>query len=235
MSRIIPLLALCVMAPVAGRAEEKAIKIVLLSGSKEYQSETTLPLLKAELEKARGVSCVFIQGEDKGTNLPGLEAISDADVVVVFTRRITLPPEQIELLKKYCDSGKGIVGIRTASHAFQNWLEFDKEVLGGDYQGHDEDAVAQVKVKDEAQKHPVVSGFSPFSTPGTLYRNPKLAQDAEVLMTASTPTNEQPVAWVRLHKGGRVFYTSLGHPKDFENSIFVRMLVNATLWAGGRP
>jgi len=31
-----------------------------------------------------------------------------------------------------------------------------------------------------------------------------------------------------------VFYTSLGHPKDFENPAFRRLLVNAIFWTLNR-
>jgi type 1 glutamine amidotransferase len=42
------------------------------------------------------------------------------------------------------------------------------------------------------------------------------------------------VAWVRLHRGGRVFYTSLGHPDDFRQPSFLRLLVNAIFWTTRR-
>jgi rhodanese-related sulfurtransferase len=43
------------------------------------------------------------------------------------------------------------------------------------------------------------------------------------------------VAWTHRYKGGRVFYTSLGHPKDFANPAFRQLLVNAIFWALDRP
>ena len=45
----------------------------------------------------------------------------------------------------------------------------------------------------------------------------------------------EPVAWTNTHKGGRIFFTSLGHPRDFENASFRKMLCNAVLWALDRP
>ena len=44
----------------------------------------------------------------------------------------------------------------------------------------------------------------------------------------------EPVAWVSAGPGGgRVFYTSLGHPGDFEVPAFRTMLRNAVYWAAG--
>ena len=44
----------------------------------------------------------------------------------------------------------------------------------------------------------------------------------------------QPVAWTREHKGARVFFTTLGHPADFEQDSMRRLVVNGILWALGR-
>ncbi len=53
-------------------------------------------------------------------------------------------------------------------------------------------------------------------------------------MSASTPEHDEPVAWTRVHRGGRVFYTSMGHQDDFHDPSFLRLLANAVLWCGGR-
>ena len=46
---------------------------------------------------------------------------------------------------------------------------------------------------------------------------------------------EQPVAWTKVHKGAPVFFTTLGHPEDFEHASMRRLVVNAVLWALRRP
>jgi type 1 glutamine amidotransferase len=50
-------------------------------------------------------------------------------------------------------------------------------------------------------------------------------------LTGSTDEHEEPVAWTRMHRGGRVFYTSLGHQQDFREVDFLRLLANAVFWA----
>ena len=69
-------------------------------------------------------------------DIPGLDELETCDVAVFFTRRLKIDGEQLDRIKKYATSGKPIVAIRTASHGFQNWLDMDKEVFGGDYKGH---------------------------------------------------------------------------------------------------
>jgi type 1 glutamine amidotransferase len=41
----------------------------------------------------------------------------------------------------------------------------------------------------------------------------------------------EPVAWTREKDGRRVFYTSLGHPDDFKDDNFIRLIVNGLAWA----
>ena len=68
------------------------------------------------------------------SDVPGLENLASCDVAVLFARRLTIDGPQLERVKNYCLAGKPLVGIRTASHAFQNWLALDKEVLEGQLQ-----------------------------------------------------------------------------------------------------
>ena len=44
----------------------------------------------------------------------------------------------------------------------------------------------------------------------------------------------EPITWTREHQGARVFYTSLGHPADFEEPGFRQMLINALYWTTRR-
>ncbi len=154
---------------------------------------------------------------------------------MLFTRRLKLEGDQLDRIKKYCLSGKPLVGIRTASHAIQTWLDLDHEVFGGDYQNHyKEGPLTEVKIAEAAKGHPILKGFQPYQSAGSLYKNPAVAKDVEVLLTGTIPEHAEPVAWTRLYKGGRVFYTSLGHPKDFEEESYLRLIANAILWTANR-
>ena len=143
--------------------------------------------------------------------------------------------DQLELIKKYCLAGRPIVGLRTASHAFQKWLEFDHLILGGDYHGHyGSGPMTKVAIARGASDHPILKGVEPFETPTKLYKNPHIADDTNLLLTGTIPEHTEPVAWTREYHGGRVFYTSLGGPEDFEMKVFQTMLVNAIFWTAKR-
>jgi type 1 glutamine amidotransferase len=92
-----------------------------------------------------------------------------------------------------------------------------------------------VTIDEKGKDHPVLAGVKAFSTTSKMYKNPKLAEDVTLLLRAKTESYGEPVAWVRDAKPevrGRVFYTSLGAPKDFENAQFRQMIANAVLWTG---
>ncbi|MBN2474573.1 MAG: ThuA domain-containing protein [Pirellulales bacterium] len=208
---------------------KRTLRVCLVSGCPLYKSDESLAALEKYLTARDHVTCSRAFSRNK-EELPGLENLDDADCMVLFTRRMQIDGEPLQRIKRFCRRGGAIVAIRTASHALQNWLELDKEVLGGDYDGHFSNPITQVKIVEEAKDHPVLAGVEPFASHGTLYKNAQVADDVTVLLAGSFPEHTHPVAWVRRRQGGRVFYTSLGHPDDFRQESFLRLLANAVEW-----
>ena len=205
------------------------IKIHFISGAREYKSEESLKKFIPWLEKHHDVKCTVSWGHDGIDKLPNLEALADADVMFVFARRMKLVEPQMKLIREHWKKGKPIVGVRTASHAFQKADNeiFDRQVMGGNYKGHFSDE--PVKVTHLVKNHPVLRGVKVFPS-GKLYKTGPLANGATVLQQGDIGTDKQNVTWVNTWKGGRTFYTSLGIPEDFENKNFKQMLVNAIYW-----
>jgi type 1 glutamine amidotransferase len=225
-----------VLAAASTAAGGKPLAVCLVSGSLEYKSNESLAEFQKYLEANYDATCsrAFLVGSDE-EHLPGLENLERCDVMLLFTRRLKLSGEELARIKSYCLSGRPIVGVRTASHAIQTWLELDKEVLGGNYQGHwGNDAQTQVSLAGGQKDHPLLAGVEPFVSAGSLYKNRGLAADCRVLLVGTSPESSEPVAWTRNYKSGRIFYTSLGHPRDFEEESFRRLLANALFWAAGR-
>jgi len=205
------------------------IKIHFISGAREYKSEESLKKFIPWLEKHHDVKCTVSWGHDGIDKLPNLEALADADVMFVFARRMKLVEPQMKLIRAHWEKGKPIVGIRTASHAFQKADNdvFDRQVMGGNYKGHFSNEL--VKVSHLVKDHPVLDGVKSFSS-GKLYKAGSLAKSTTVLQQGDIGTDRQNVTWVNTWKGGRMFYTSLGIPDDFKNKDFKQMLVNAIYW-----
>ncbi len=205
----------------------------MLSGSFEYDSEGSLAIFEEHIGGVADVDCstVVFESEDDDRSLA---PIDDADVLLLFTRRLNTAGPELERFKAYCAAGRPVVGVRTASHGFQNWLAFDAEVLGGSYDMHyGAGPLVRVDVAPGAAGHPILEGVAGLVSHGSLYRNTTIADDATLLLTGATDEATEPVAWTRISRGGRVFYTSLGHQDDFRDGRFLRLLTNGVLWAAG--
>ncbi len=112
-------------AGVAGPGAGK--HVVLVSGDEEYRSEEALPQLGRILAVHHGFQCTVLFAIDPATgqidpnrndNIPGLEALEQADLLVIATRFRNLPDEQMKHLANYVQSGRPVIGLRTATHAF---------------------------------------------------------------------------------------------------------------------
>jgi type 1 glutamine amidotransferase len=212
------------------------IALTMLSGSFEYDSEDSLTVLRGYLEEnAPAVDATLLVYESEDDN-PSLELLQEeTDVLLVFTRRLNASGVELERFKSYCARGGAVVGLRTASHAYQNWLAFDGEVLGGNYDGHYGSGITtHVELAENASEHPILHEVLPFESRGSLYRNTPISESATLLLSGRTEEHFEPVAWTHHYGGGRVFYTSLGHQKDFWELDFLRLIENAVLWAASK-
>ena len=108
-------------------APGKGKHVVLVGGDEEYRSEESLPQLGKILSQRHGFKCTVLFAIDPKTgeinpdvvdNIPGLEALKTADLMVIATRFRNLPDDQMKHIVAYLDAGKPVVGLRTATHAF---------------------------------------------------------------------------------------------------------------------
>jgi len=103
----------------------KGKHVVLLSGDQEYRSEEAIPQLAKILANHHGFKCTVLFTVNKDgvidpnvNSVPGLEALRTADLFVIFTRFLDLPDDQMQHIADYVSRGKPVVGLRTATHAF---------------------------------------------------------------------------------------------------------------------
>lgn len=169
-----------------GEGPGKGKHIVLVSGDEEYRSEEALLQLAKILSKHHGFKCTVLFAIDRkdGTinpnqrdNIPGLEALDKADLLVLFTRFRDLPDDQMKHLVDYVESGRPIIGLRTATHAFApssktfekyGWQNkdwdggFGRQVLGEtwiNHHGHHGKQSTRGEVAQEMADHPILRGI----------------------------------------------------------------------------
>lgn len=213
-------------------------RVVFVSGDEEYRSEETLPFLAKMLEKHHGFKTAVLYAVDPkdGTVNPnqldsihGLDALKDADLMVMFTRYRKLPDDQLKMILDYANSGKPMVGFRTATHAFKydskdrnaEWNDkFGREVWGQKWithHGHEKgEYLTEVHPMPERRKHPILNGVNEFKVPSWLYHvdggGDKLFGDCHVLATGTSLVSghqkanklerypiSQPVAWTKTY------------------------------------
>jgi len=229
---------------------DKRPHLVIVAAEEGYGTKETLPRFAAEhLGRDFRVSFVFGRAGDPH-DLPGLEVLDEADLALLSIRRHVLKPEAMAIIRRFVKSGKPVLGLRTASHAFalakqppppgyEAWPEFDVEVFGSHYEGHaTTKSPATVRPAQQAADDRLLQGLArePRNRPGGLYQFTALSAQAKLLLEADQDGVRQPVAWTFTRAdGGRSFYTSLGERVDFTNPDFVRLLCNAAYGSAGLP
>lgn len=170
--------------------------VVLVSGDEEYRSEEMLPALAKILTTRHGFKTTTLFAIDPKDgkvqpnvkdNIPGLEALKTADLLVLFVRMRNLPDDQMKHVVEYVESGKPVVGFRTATHAFElssktyakyHWTSkakgyeqgFGKQVLGetwvNHHGAHKQEGTRGV-VAEGQEKCPILKGIEARSIFGT--------------------------------------------------------------------
>ncbi len=179
----------------------KGKKVVLIAGDEEYRSEEVLPQLGKILSQRHGFDCRVVFPIDPesgridpnyGKNIPGLEALEDADLMIISTRFRALPDDQMQHIDDYLKSGRPVIGMRTATHAFnfpkgsqwshysngyngemEAWKDgFGRLVLGEKWISHHGRHKVQSTlgvVVEGQEKHPILKGVGKIWGPTDVY------------------------------------------------------------------
>jgi len=249
--------------------------VVVIGEDHFYGAIDSLWELAQALQTHYGFRTTVLQATSR-TSIPGLDALEDADIAIFFIRRRVLSKDSMGHVRDYLAAGKPLVAFRTTSHAFATfadaaaqaanrkaeqaqaqsdrdpWPLFDREVLGGYYQGYYLGETETV-VQPEQQNYPILKGVGgSHQIRETLYINLPLAATAKVLMVGKAVDGDgddkryrletdkehidQPVAWTNEYHGGKIFYTSMGNRRAvFKKPWFRRMVINAIFWGLDQP
>jgi len=207
-----------------GEGPGKGKHVVLLSGDEEYRSEETMPQLGKILSKQHGFKCTVLFAINKKTgeidpnttdNIPGMEAIDGADLVIMALRFRNLPDDQMKHFVDYVESGKPVVGMRTSTHAFNidkkstsaykkyTWTNADKDyekgfgrqVLGetwvNHHGAHGKQATRGVPAEG-AKDHPILRGCEDIFGPTDVYTTTALSGDSKPLVMGQVLEGMKP-------------------------------------------
>jgi hypothetical protein len=213
-----------------GEGAGKGKHIVLISGDEEYRSEEALPLLARILSKYHGFKCTVLfaidaetgrVNPDNQTNIPGLEVLEQADLMIMFLRFRELPDQQMKYIDAFTKSGKPIIALRTSTHAFRYTrnlkspfahYSFDSKVKGW-IGGYGQQILGETWVAHHGkhgeegtrglnnglfESHPILKGVKDIWAPTDVYTVVNLPADAQVLVFGQTTkgmNSEAPLSY----------------------------------------
>ena len=183
--------------------------VVFVTGDEEYRSEEAMPMLAKILAVHHGftTTVLFAVDADTGeinpenqTNIPGLEVLDDADLMVLFTRFRELPDADMKHIIDFTNSGKPIIGLRTSTHPFNysrnpdspyaKWSWRSESPAGGygqfvfgetwvNHHGHHKVESTRGLVNGVVASHPVLQGVVDVWGTTDVYGIRSLPADAE--------------------------------------------------------
>jgi mono/diheme cytochrome c family protein/glucose/arabinose dehydrogenase len=211
----------------------KGLNVVLIAGDEEYRTEESCPMFAKLLSQRFGFNCtvVFSMSADgkyidpnNQKNLPGLEALAKADLMIIGTRFRQLSDPDYGHIAEFLNAGKPVIGFRTATHAFTGrgqtgdfkWREFGPKILGEgwvNHHGRHKSEGARGIVEKANAKHAILNGVEDVFGPSDVYGIRRVNKDnATILMWGEVtqsldPKSKpvagekndpmQPIAWVR--------------------------------------
>jgi len=206
--------------------------IVFVTGDEEYRSEESMPMLAKILAVHHGFTCtvLFAINEASGEidpvtvdNIPGLEVLDGADLMVLFTRFRELPDEQMKHIIDYTNSGRPIIALRTATHPFYykkdknspyarySWDNRDEGFRGGygrqvlgetwvsHYGVHQKESTRGL-VAPGMENHPIVRGVGEIWGPSDVYGLTTLEGDCTPVIMGHVLVGMDPTAKVNEDK-----------------------------------
>jgi type 1 glutamine amidotransferase len=246
---------LCVLALVAGfglhlvkevLAAKGNVRVLYVTQSKGFRHQS-LPESEDIMKKlgaTNGFDVTITQEAEKHITP---ENLKNLDVIVFYTTgELPLSDGQKKAFLDFIKSGKGFVGIHSATDTFYKWPEYG-EMIGGYFDGHPWSQKDTVTINNLDPKNPITGHWEKsFSLTEEIYQYKEFNKD-KVTVTMSldksktdmnkkgVKATEFPLAWYRNYGKGRVFYTALGHrPEVWRDQRFQKMIVNALKWASGQ-
>ncbi|MDB9741368.1 ThuA domain-containing protein [Akkermansiaceae bacterium] len=155
-----------------------------------------------------------------------------------------------ESLMMHIKSGKGFIGIHSATDTFYKWPEYG-EMIGAYFNGHPWTSKMDVslKVSEAYVNDPLVAHLKgenlEFKEEIYEFKEAEVGGNAEVLIKLDPELNSfanakrkdsknVPISWTKMHGKGRVFYCSLGHNDEiFYNEKVLQHFLAGVQWAMG--
>ena len=193
-------------------ADSAGKRIVLVAGDEEYRTEESMPMLAKILSQKHGFHCTVLFALDVEGNyidpnnsqgVRGWEALDSADLMIIGTRFRKPDAAAAAHIAKFLNAGKPVIGIRTATHAFQGegnfdglkYGEFGLKILGEtwvNHHGRHKAQGARAVIEPGQADHPVLRGVEDIFCPSDVYGVIHLSDQDRILLRAAVTESLDP-------------------------------------------
>jgi type 1 glutamine amidotransferase len=227
------------------RLTQASKRILYLTHTAGYRHDV-LPLshdIVRDLARASGAFDVTVTDDPAAISAQGLRSM---DAVFFYTTgELPMSDLQKRALLDFVRSGKGFVGVHSATDTFSKWPEYG-EMIGGYFDGHPWHQKVTIRV--ENRDHPATRHLPErFEIVEEIYQFRDWARDRVHVLLSLDVTSVDPsakgvnrrdrdfaLAWTRSFGAGRVFYTALGHgPEVWRDARYQQHLLGGIRWALG--
>jgi type 1 glutamine amidotransferase len=229
--------------PLRARAERPLERILYFTYSAGYRHDV-IPLSKAILTQLGRDSGAFEVTATEDTSEFSTENLERYAAVMFYTSgELPMSGTQKAALLKFVQSGRGFLGVHSATDTFYTWPDY-LDLVGGYFNGHPWHQAVTIEVADPGnplvaflgnalQFEDEVYQISDFDYRGSRVL---LRLDERSVDLGKSGVHRRfygwPLAWTRSYGQGRVFYTALGHEASvWQDPRYQRILTNAILWS----
>ncbi|MCS1411702.1 MAG: hypothetical protein M2R45_04904 [Verrucomicrobia subdivision 3 bacterium] len=226
------------LAFVQAGAAKKLLVVTVTKGFRHNSIPIAEAVLGSLAERSGKFTVEYARTDDELAEKMSLEKLSGYDGLVFANTTGELPVPDKEALIDWVKSGKGFVGMHSASDTFHQFRPYI-EMLGGEFQTHGPQV--EVDVINQDPDHSACAHYgSHFKVFDEIYVFKSFYRDrVHGLLTLDHHPNskvpgDHPIAWCKNHGKGRVFYTALGHREDiWTNAEYQKHIFGGILWSLG--
>jgi type 1 glutamine amidotransferase len=222
-----------------GEQGGKQLNVLIFSKTRGYRHECIEPgsMALESYFKLHGITSMHSEDSSVFTS----SKLNPFDVIIFFqTTGNFLDSNQQIAFQKFIRSGKGFVGIHSASDSEYDWPWF-VNLLGARFANHPDIQTGTLMKTDTSH---ITCKHLPdrWTRTDEWYNFKQAPSNVQVLLTADESTYQggtmganHPMSWCHVYDGGRAFYTALGHTvESYRDTMFLEHVMQGVKWASGR-
>lgn len=227
---------------VSAREESPSERILYFTRSAGYRHDV-IPLSEAILTQIGRSSGAFEVTASEDTSEFSIENLKRYAAAIFYTSgELPMSDAEKSALLDFVRSGRGFLGIHSATDTFYNWPDY-LDLIGGYFNGHPWHQAVTIEVTDPGDPLVAFLGNS-LTIEDEIYQISDFDHRGSHVLLRLDPSSVDlrkpgvyqryygwPLAWTRSYGQGRVFYTALGHNASvWQDARYQRILINAILW-----